>query len=73
MYNVDVRVRSQILSSYIYMTLQNIFERATDFGTFRSRDNFFSFAIKTMLYIIPALILGTYTDATIQTLHKYKL
>lgn len=54
------------------MTLQNILERATDFGTFRSRNNFFSFALKIMLYIIPALMLGTYTDTTIQIMHAYK-
>ena len=28
------------------MKLFNIFERATDFGSFRSRENFFSFALK---------------------------
>jgi len=57
---------------YIEMKLYDIIERATDFGTFRSRDNFFSFTLKIILYIIPAIILGTYTDITIKKLQEYK-
>ena len=52
--------------------LNNIIERATDFGTLRSRDNFFSFALKCMFYIIPAIILGNYTDIIIQKIKKDK-
>jgi len=48
------------------MKLIHIFQRATDFGTFRSRDNFFSFALKCLFYIIPAIILGDYTDRTVK-------
>ena len=55
------------------MRLQNIIERATDFGTFRSRDNFFSFALKIVLYIIPAVILGNYTDKSIKKLQENKV
>jgi len=54
------------------MRIYNIFERATDFGTLRSRDNFFSFALKILIYIIPAVILGNYTDQTIKMLEEYK-
>ena len=42
------------------MNLHNIIERATDFGTFRSRENFISFSLKCIFYIIPAIILGNY-------------
>ncbi|MCJ7801155.1 MAG: hypothetical protein MUP82_02220 [Candidatus Marinimicrobia bacterium] len=50
------------------MKVYNIYERATDFGSFRSRKNFFSFALKITFYILPAVILGYYTDTTIQTM-----
>jgi hypothetical protein len=50
------------------MKLHNIIHRATDFGTFRSRENFFSFTLKCLFYIIPAVILGNYTDTIIQRL-----
>lgn len=55
------------------MSLFDIIERATDFGTLRSRDNFFSFALKILLYIIPAVILGNYTDITIKILQESKV
>ena len=45
--------------------LNNIIQRATDFGTFRSRENIFSFTLKCLFYIIPAIILGNFTDTTI--------
>jgi undecaprenyl pyrophosphate phosphatase UppP len=54
------------------MGIYNIIERATDFGTLRSRDNFFSFTLKILIYIIPAVILGNYTDITIKRLQEYK-
>jgi undecaprenyl pyrophosphate phosphatase UppP len=54
------------------MRVYDIIERATDFGTFRSRDNFVSFTLKIILYIIPAIILGAYTDITIKKLQEYK-
>jgi hypothetical protein len=55
------------------MNLRNIIQRATEFGTFRSSKNFFSFALKCIFYIIPAIILGNYTDITIQKIQKNKL
>jgi undecaprenyl pyrophosphate phosphatase UppP len=55
------------------MTLHNIIERATDFGTFRSRDNFVSFTLKIVIYIIPAVVLGNYTDITIKRLQENKV
>ena len=51
----------------------NIIKRATDFGTLRSRKNFFSFALKCIFYIIPAIILGNYTDTRIEKLKQYKI
>jgi len=52
------------------MKSMNIIQRTFDFGTIRSRENFFSFALKCVLYIIPAVILGNYTDITIQNSKK---
>lgn len=50
------------------MTLYHILQQATEFGTLRSRDNFVSFTLKIMFYIIPAIVLGNYTDVLIKTL-----
>jgi hypothetical protein len=50
------------------MKLFKILDRATDFGTFRSRDNFFSFTLKILIYIFPAIIIGHYTDMTVQNM-----
>jgi len=50
------------------MKFVNIIERAVDFGSFRSRNNLVSFTMKVVLYILPALVLGHYTDITIQTM-----
>jgi hypothetical protein len=50
----------------------NIVQRAIDFGTLRSRKNFFSFGLKCMFYIIPAIILGHYTDIYIKKLKQDK-
>jgi hypothetical protein len=47
------------------MSIYDIIERATDFGTYRSRDNFVSFTLKILIYIIPAVILGNYTDTAL--------
>lgn len=55
------------------MRIYDIIDRATDFGTLRSRDNFFSFTLKILIYIIPAVILGNYTDNTIKRFQEYKL
>ena len=48
------------------MNIYEIFERALDFGTLRSRNNFFSFVLKILFYIIPAVILGNYNDMIIK-------
>lgn len=55
------------------MRIYDIIERATDFGTLRSRNNFFSFTLKILIYIIPAVILGNYTDDTIKRVQEYKV
>lgn len=54
-------------------TISNIIQRATDFGTFRSRHNFFSFTLKILFYIIPAAILGNYTDVIVKKLQHDKV
>jgi hypothetical protein len=54
------------------MNLLHIIERATDFGTFRSRDNFFSFSLKVFFYILPAILFGHLTDISIEKLEKKK-
>lgn len=54
------------------MKLLDIIQRATDFGTLRSRDNFLSFTLKILLYIFPAIILGNYTDIFIKKLQEDK-
>jgi len=53
--------------------LANIVQRATEFGTFRAQDKFFSFILKILFYIIPAAILGHYTDVIIKKLQKDKV
>ena len=54
------------------MRIYDIIERATDFGTLRSRNNFFSFTLKILIYIIPAVILGNYTDDIIKRVKENK-
>ena len=55
------------------MKLRNIIQRATDFGTFRSRENFVSFALKCIFYIIPAVIIGNYTDINVEKIKQDKV
>ena len=40
--------------------------RATDFGTLRARENFVSFALKCIFYILPAVVLGNFTDIAVE-------
>lgn len=54
------------------MKVKDIFQRATDFGSTRSRENFFSFSLKFIFYIIPAVILGNFTDILVQYFKQYK-
>ena len=55
------------------MKIGHIIERATDFGSGRSRKYFLSFLLKIGLYIIPAVILGNYTDITVQKMETAQL
>lgn len=50
------------------MKISRVIERATDFGSRRSRKDFFSFSLKILFYMIPAMILGDYTDTTIKNM-----
>ena len=52
------------------MKLINIIKHATDFGTFRSRGHFLSFALKCIFYIIPAVVLGNFTDIVVKKIKK---
>jgi len=54
------------------MRLLNIIQKSIDFGTLRSRENIFSFTLKCLFYIIPAIILGNYTDITIKNIKKIR-
>lgn len=47
------------------MKIKKILNLATDFGTFNSRQHFVAFALKCLFYIIPAVIVGNYTDITV--------
>jgi hypothetical protein len=55
------------------MRLFNILDRATDFGSNSSRKHFLSFLLKILLYILPAVIIGNYTDILVAKLKKYKV
>lgn len=48
-------------------------KQATNFGKFRSKEHFFSFILKCLLYIIPAVFLGNITDAFVYKLEINKL
>lgn len=54
------------------MKILNIIEQGLDFGTLRSQNHFFSFILKSLLYIIPAIILGKFTDNTIKSIIENK-
>lgn len=53
--------------------MYKIINRAIDFGTFRSRNDLFSFTMKIIIYIIPAVILGYYTDIIVKEMIIYKI
>jgi len=55
------------------MTLFKIIERATDFGSFRSRNDLFSFTLKILVYMVPAIILGHYTDITVKNMKMRRI
>lgn len=52
--------------------LLTMIEHATDFGSFRSRNHLFPFMLKIIMYIIPALILGHYTDVIVKKMKTHK-
>lgn len=54
------------------MNLFNIIEKSTDFGSHRSKDHLLSFALKILLYMFPAVVLGHSIDTTIHMLKKRK-
>jgi len=55
------------------MKIKNIFKLATEFGTFNSRQHYVAFALKCLFYIIPAVIVGNYTDVTVIKLKEYNV
>lgn len=55
------------------MKIRNIIQRATIFGTCHSHKNYFSFMLKIIFYIIPAVIIGHYTDVLIVNFNKYQI
>lgn len=54
------------------MNLLNIIQRATDFGTLRAQDYYLSFILQSMFYMVPAIILGNYTDVIVERIKKDK-
>lgn len=55
------------------MKLSEIITRSTDFGTKHSREDFISFTLKIMFYVIPAVIIGTYTDKFNKKLYQHRI
>ena len=55
------------------MNITKILNHSVDFGTRKSRDNFLSFSLKILFYIIPSLMLGHYTDIMVHTAKKRKI
>ena len=55
------------------MRIFNILTQAMNFGSVRSRKNYFSFLLKALLYIIPATVLGNYTDITVKKAETHQL
>ena len=58
---------------YIRMTIFKIIDRTTDFGTLRYRNDLLSFTLKIIIYIIPAVILGHFTDISVQKSETRKI
>jgi len=55
------------------MKLSNIIGRATNFGTLHSRNDLLSFIIKILIYIIPAVLLGHFTDIAVKKYETHNL
>jgi hypothetical protein len=54
------------------MNLLNIIRSATNFGTSRAQDYYVSFLLQSMFYMVPAIILGNYTDVAVEKIKKDK-
>jgi uncharacterized membrane protein YhaH (DUF805 family) len=55
------------------MYLNKILKKATNFKDRHSQKNFFAFVIKCFFFIIPALVLGNYTDRMVEKVKKNKI
>ena len=55
------------------MKIKKILTDSLDFGTNNARDNIFSFALKILFYIIPAVLFGHYTDRIVVVAKKRKI
>jgi len=55
------------------MNLFNIVNKGTNFGTYHYRHNIFSFILRLLFYIIPAVILGYYTDIVVKIIELNKI
>jgi len=55
------------------MKLSQIIDRTTDFGTRRSRNDLLSFTLKIIIYIIPSVILGHFTDIIIKKIRDHNV
>ena len=55
------------------MKIKKILTDSLDFGTNNARDNIFSFALKILFYIIPAVLFGYYTDRIVVVAKKRKI
>lgn len=53
--------------------LLNTFKQGTEFGKFHKKENFFSFLLKCIFYIIPAVLIGNYLDIFILKIKKKKI
>lgn len=50
--------------------MQTIISRATNFGTFESRKGIYSFMLKILFFMIPAIIIGHSIDTYIENMRK---
>lgn len=55
------------------MDLNNILKKATNFKDRHSQKNFIAFVIKCFFFIIPAIVLGNYTDRMVEKIKKNKI
>ena len=55
------------------MNVKKILNHSVDFGSRKSRNNICSFTLKILFYIIPAVILGHFTDRMINIVEDHKM